>query len=71
MRQLALHVGDEAFAEEALRIDSALDKKPVTLLIEDPLFNLAYDEMELKISKSTRRSRMPANVPKCGSAWMQ
>ena len=46
LRWLALHLGDEAFAEEALRIDSALDKKPVTRLTENPLVNLAYNEMD-------------------------
>ncbi len=68
---MALHVGDEAFAEEALRIDSAMDKKPVTLLTEDPLFNLAYDEMDPEDQqeyKEVKDARQRGKVRKCMDA---
>jgi hypothetical protein len=71
LMQLALHVGDEAFAAEALMIDKAPDKKPVTLLTEDPLFNLAYDEMDpddQQEYKEVKDARHRGKVRKCMDA---
>jgi hypothetical protein len=71
LRQLALHVGDEAFAEEVLLIDKAPDRKPVTLLTEDPLFNLAYDEMDPEDQqeyKDVKDARQRGKVRKCMDA---
>ena len=71
LRQLALHVGDEAFAEAALMIDTAAEKKPVTLLTEDPLFNLAYDEMDPEDQQEFKEipdARQRGKVRKCMDA---
>ena len=71
LRQLALHVGDEAFAEEVLKMDTAPVKKATTRLAEDPLFNLAYDELvpeDQQEFSEVKEARQRGQVRKCTEA---